>query len=77
MHHDINNIDAIAAELDYKTSEEVSAYLSVFVQRFRELKESDQIIMKFQKKDFEERNLETIREFSKEKAERGEYILLL
>jgi hypothetical protein len=33
--------------------------------------------MKFQKKDFEERNLETIREFSKEKAERGEYIILL
>ena len=31
MHHDINNIDAIAAELENKTSEEVSAYLSVFV----------------------------------------------
>lgn len=33
--------------------------------------------MKFQKKDFEERNLETIREFSKEKASNGEYIVLL
>jgi hypothetical protein len=31
--------------------------------RFRELKEKDIILNKIQKKDFEQRNLETIRDF--------------
>ena len=51
------------------------AYFNVFMHRFRELKEFDQVIMKFQKKDFEERNLETIREFCPDKAD--DYIVLV
>ncbi len=31
--------------------------------RFRELKEKDLVLQKLQKKDFEQKNLETIRDF--------------
>jgi hypothetical protein len=41
--------------------------------RFRELKEKDIILQKVQKKDFEQRNLETIRDFDISK----EYAVLL
>jgi hypothetical protein len=69
MKHDIGVVDAIALEVDTKTPEEVKCYYEVFMHRFRELKESDQIILKFQKKDFEERNLETIRDFDAARAD--------
>ena len=75
MRHEIGNVDAIAQDVDSKTPEQVLAYFSVFMHRFRELKECDQVILKFQKKDFEERNLETIREFCPDKAD--DYVVLV
>ena len=48
--------------------------MDVFLKRFRELKERDIVIMKFEKKTFEQRTLEMIKEFDVKKAERGEYI---
>ena len=41
------------------------------------MKERDQVILKFQKKDFEQQNLETILGFDPARAARGEYIVLL
>lgn len=70
-------MEGIASEIESKTTEEVAAYLRVFGQRFHELKEKDQIIMKLQHKDFEEQNLETIKAFDHERAKRGDYIVLL
>ena len=35
--------------------------------RFRELKEKDVVLQKLQKQDFEQKNLETIRDFTEEK----------
>jgi len=35
--------------------------------RFRELKEKDVILSKMQKQDFEQRNIETIRDFNEDK----------
>ena len=56
MRYDLGDLESIASDIEDKTTEEVSNYMSVFTQRFRELKERDMVIMKFQKKDFEERN---------------------
>jgi succinate dehydrogenase flavin-adding protein (antitoxin of CptAB toxin-antitoxin module) len=39
--------------------------MEVFLQRFRELKERDLVIMKFEKKTFEQKNLEMIRDFDR------------
>jgi len=74
---EIDDVEGIASEIDSKTTEEVEAYLRVFCQRFREVKERDQVVLKFQKKDFEQQNLETILEFDHDKAARGEYVVLL
>ena len=65
---DLTDLDGIAGEIETKTTEEVAAYLRIFVQRFNELKERDQIILKLQQKDFEEQNLETILQFDHERA---------
>lgn len=43
---DLTDLDGIAGEIETKTTEEVAAYLRIFVQRFNELKERDQIILK-------------------------------
>lgn len=51
--------------METKSFDEVSAYTEVFLQRFRELKERDLVIMKFEKKTFEQKNLETIRDFDR------------
>jgi len=58
-------VEGIAQEVETKTFDEVSAYMEVFLQRFRELKERDLVIMKFEKKTFEQKNLETIRDFDR------------
>ena len=74
---DINDLEGIASEIESKSTEEVAAYLRVFGQRFHELKEKDQIILKLQQKDFETQNLQTIQEFDHEKAKKGGYVVLL
>ena len=43
--------------------------------RFKELKEKDVVLSKFQKQDFEQKNLETIRDFTPDKQQ--EYAILL
>lgn len=43
--------------------------------RFRELKEKEVVLSKLQKHDFEQRNIETIREFDDQKQQ--DYALLL
>ena len=47
MRHEIGNVDAIAQDIDSKTPDQVLAYFSVFMHRFRELKECEQVILKF------------------------------
>ena len=69
----MGDIEAIAREIPTKTIEEVQEYFNVFMMRFRELKEKDLVLQRIQKKDFEERNLETIRDFDISKN----YALLL
>lgn len=46
-------MEGIAQEVETKTFDEVTSYMEVFLQRFRELKEKDLVIMKFEKKSFE------------------------
>ena len=75
--NEIDDVEGMAAEIESKTAEDVERYLTTFLQRFGELKERDLILMKFQKKDFEQQNLQTILEFSKERAARGEYTVFL
>lgn len=75
LRHEIGDVEAYAKDIESKTVEEVTAYFNVFMHRFRELKESDQVILKFQKKDFDEMNLETIREFDETRAD--DYVVLL
>jgi len=60
-------VEAIAREIETKTAEDVEEYLKVFMLRFRELKEKDVVLAKLQKQDFEQRNIETIREFNESK----------
>jgi len=43
--------------------------------RFRELKEKDLVLEKLQKQDFEQRNLETIRDF--DAAKQRDYVILM
>ena len=74
---DLTDLDGIASEIESKSTEEVAEYLRVFVQRFDELKEREQIVMKLQQKDFEEQNLGTILRFDHDRARRGDYVVLL
>jgi hypothetical protein len=61
----LGDIEGIVLEVETKSYDEVAAYMEVFLQRFRELKERDLVIMKFEKKTFEQRNLEMIRDFDR------------
>lgn len=53
-------MEGIASEIDSKTVEQVQHYLNVFLTRFRETKERDIVLRKFQHRDFDQKNLETI-----------------
>ena len=59
----IDDVEGIASEVDSKTTEQVQHYLNVFLTRFRETKERDIVIRKFQHKDFDQKNLETILQY--------------
>jgi hypothetical protein len=59
---DLGDIEGIANDID-KSPEQVQTYLQVFLKRFRELKERDMVVMKFEKKTFEQRTLEMIKEY--------------
>lgn len=50
---ELGDVEGIALEVETKSYDEVAAYMEVFLQRFRELKERDLVIMKFEKKTFE------------------------
>ena len=50
---ELNDFEGIASEIESKSTEEVATYLKVFGQRFHELKEKDEIILKLQRQDFE------------------------
>ena len=63
----IDDVEGIASEIDTKTTEQVQHYLNVFLTRFRETKERDIVLKKFQQKDFDQKNLETILNFDKYK----------
>ena len=41
MKYELNNVEAIASEIETKTEQQVYEYLTVFNKRFRELKECD------------------------------------
>lgn len=56
----IDDVEGIASEIDSKTVEQVQHYLNVFLTRFRETKERDIVLRKFQHRDFDQKNLETI-----------------
>ena len=49
----MGDIDGMSDDIETKTPEEVTQYMEVFMRRFKELKERDIIIMKFEKKTFE------------------------
>lgn len=51
--------------------------MGVFLKRFRELKERDIVIMKFEQNTFESNMLQTIKDFDQNKAARGEYLCLV
>lgn len=68
---------SIAREVESKTPEQVHAYMDIFFKRFRELKERELVLMKFEKKTFEQRTLEMIKDFDKAKADRGEYFCMV
>lgn len=74
---ELGDIEGISRMVETKTPEEVTIYLEVFLKRFRELKERELVIMKFERKTFEQRTLEAIRDFDKEKARRGEYFCMV
>lgn len=63
--------------VESKSPEEITIYLEVFLKRFRELKERELVVMKFEKKTFEQRTLESIRDFDKVKADKGEYFCMV
>ena len=69
----LDDIAGIAAEVESKSIEQVQHYLNVFLTRFRELKERDFVLKKFQQKDFDQKNLETILNFE----EYRDYAILL
>jgi hypothetical protein len=69
----IEDVEGIASEIDSKTPEQVQHYMNVFLNRFRETKEKDIVIKKFQHKDFDQKNLETILNFEQYK----DYAILL
>lgn len=73
----MGDIDSISKYVETKTPEQIAAYLDVFLKRFRELKERDVVIMKFEKKSFEQRTLQAIKDFDKSKADKGEYFCMV
>ena len=54
----LEDVEGIASEIESKTPDEVASYFHIFCQRFHEVKERDQVLLKLQKKDFETQNLE-------------------
>jgi len=42
----------------------VRAYLEVFKERFRELKDKEVVLRKLQEKEFDERNIKTIKDYN-------------
>ena len=74
---EIGDFEGIAVEVQTKTPEEVSNYLTVFLQRFRELRERDIVIAKFEQKTFDQKNLETIRNFDRNRARNGGYMCMV
>ena len=50
---ELGDIEAISADMGTKTVAEVSQYMDVFLRRFRELKEREVVVMKFERKSFE------------------------
>jgi hypothetical protein len=46
-------VEGIASEIDSKSLEQVQHYYTVFLTRFRELKERDVVLKKFAQKDFD------------------------
>ena len=69
----IDDVEGIASEIETKSVEQVQHYLNVFLTRFRETKERDIVLKKFQQKDFDQKNLETILNFDQYK----DYAILL
>jgi SWI/SNF-related matrix-associated actin-dependent regulator of chromatin subfamily A member 5 len=69
------DVAGIAREVETKSIEEVEEYLKVFMVRFKELKEKDIVLNKLYKQDFEQRNLQTIRDFDESKQ--SDYAILL
>ena len=63
----------MASEIKTKTANEVQEYMEVFLKRFREIKERDLVLKKFQQKDFDQKNLETILKYEQFK----DYAILL
>lgn len=57
------DVQAIAREVDTKSEEEVEEYMKEFLLRFRELKEKDIVLKKMTEQDFDQRNLQTIRDY--------------
>jgi len=71
----LGDVASIAKEVETKTLDEVEEYLRVFMVRYKELKEKDIVLSKLHKQDFEQRNLQTIRDF--DEAKQSTYALLL
>lgn len=71
----LGDVASIAKEVETKTIDEVDEYLRVFMVRYKELKEKDIVLSKLHKQDFEQRNLQTIRDF--DEAKQSTYALLL
>lgn len=63
----LNDYEGMSSEIKTKTADEVKEYMEVFLKRFREIKERDLVLKKFQQKDFDQKNLETILKYEQYK----------
>mmetsp|Transcript_8509 Transcript_8509/g.6333 ORF Transcript_8509/g.6333 Transcript_8509/m.6333 type:complete len:193 (+) Transcript_8509:465-1043(+) len=64
----VEDVMSIVNEVDSKSLEEVQQYLSVYMKKFRGLKEKELILRKMNEKNFEEHNAKTIAEFESSKS---------
>lgn len=68
-----NEYEEIANQIGSKTPQEVNDYMNVFLQRFRELKEGEQVISRLLDTNLDEQIAETVKNYDPSK----DYVMLL
>lgn len=65
--HAIQDVQGIAAGIDSKDEQQVNTYISVFMERYTELRDKDQIIKRLKQRQLESKHLKVLHTFEDQK----------